>query len=243
MRRRVAQGSSPLARGLRIPVGGNPVQERIIPARAGFTGMTCCPPGPAPDHPRSRGVYPDFIFSKAFLIGSSPLARGLREPFDLRIRLIRIIPARAGFTLTLCLCSYDARDHPRSRGVYLVLRRERCVWLGSSPLARGLHVDARRGARQRRIIPARAGFTTGRSARMRWGPDHPRSRGVYDSGSRSSTSATGSSPLARGLPRKLSPSPLPSGSSPLARGLLLPRLRLPRPHRIIPARAGFTITL
>ena len=220
MRRRVAQGSSPLARGLRIPVGGNPVQERIIPARAGFTGMTCCPPGPAPDHPRSRGVYPDFIFSKAFLIGSSPLARGLREPFDLRIRLIRIIPARAGFTLTLCLCSYDARDHPRSRGVYLVLRRERCVWLGSSPLARGLHVDARRGARQRRIIPARAGFTTGRSARMRWGPDHPRSRGVYAGTASRVEAAAGSSPLARGLRAWEGVDGKPGG--------------------IIPARAGFT---
>ena len=30
-------GSSPLARGLRVPVRGDPVQERIIPARAGFT--------------------------------------------------------------------------------------------------------------------------------------------------------------------------------------------------------------
>ena len=182
--------------------------------------MTCCPPGPAPDHPRSRGVYPDFIFSKAFLIGSSPLARGLREPFDLRIRLIRIIPARAGFTLTLCLCSYDARDHPRSRGVYLVLRRERCVWLGSSPLARGLHVDARRGARQRRIIPARAGFTRARPRAWRRLPDHPRSRGVYALGRVWTENPVGSSPLARGLPRR--------------------GLRLSRFPRIIPARAGFT---
>ena len=50
-------GSSPLARGLRGGYPLRPYEERIIPARAGFT------PGPPlrtrllRDHPRSRGVY------------------------------------------------------------------------------------------------------------------------------------------------------------------------------------------
>ena len=51
------RGSSPLARGLpgrRI----SPLRPpRIIPARAGFTRFPLPPVRPAPDHPRSRGVY------------------------------------------------------------------------------------------------------------------------------------------------------------------------------------------
>ena len=70
------------------------------------------------------------------------------------------------------------------------------------------------------IIPARAGFTKGyfRYGKARW--DHPRSRGVYSGFSTRSCNRSGSSPLARGLPR---------------------RRRLDRHGcRIIPARAGFT---
>ena len=91
--------------------------------------------------------------------------------------------------------------------------------------------------------------------------DHPRSRGVYAPGTASANWLKGSSPLARGLPRRgVSdgadqvdhprsrgvysligfPNMTGDGSSPLARGLrdltLLHRL----PEGIIPARAGFT---
>ena len=71
------------------------------------------------------------------------------------------------------------RDHPRSRGVY---RKTVPAWLstlGSSPLARGLHVPWDMGYRNVGIIPARAGFTYP-PYRWNWGTgDHPRSRGVY----------------------------------------------------------------
>ena len=50
------------------------------------------------DHPRSRGVYycqaPDIDPD----LGSSPLARGLREAEARQRGVLRIIPARAGFT-------------------------------------------------------------------------------------------------------------------------------------------------
>ena len=53
------EGSSPLARGLRVGVAVQESVVGIIPARAGFTvasRLTCrC----SPDHPRSRGVYTD----------------------------------------------------------------------------------------------------------------------------------------------------------------------------------------
>ena len=92
------EGSSPLARGLRRDVPSVPLQDRIIPARAGFTR----PDGPSrtakKDHPRSRGVYGAAFHSGEVSVGSSPLARGLlcgrvRQPLG-----CRIIPARAGFT-------------------------------------------------------------------------------------------------------------------------------------------------
>ena len=132
-------------------------------------------------------------------------------------------------------------DHPRSRGVY---RRHLPVYTrsnGSSPLARGLQdqwvtmtvtdLDHPRSrgvylaGRPRlptgpRIIPARAGFTP-ESAPGRppvW--DHPRSRGVYGGLMSELQEIAGSSPLARGLPRRST--------------------RTKVTGRIIPARAGFT---
>ena len=112
-----------------------------------------------------------------------------------------------------------------------------------------------------RIIPARAGFTTGcaSAATPTW--DHPRSRGVYWADMSEHVVLPGSSPLARGLragftwslrsgadhPRSRGVyierdyfTIRPFGSSPLARGLQR-RNHLGRPGAgIIPARAGFT---
>ena len=50
-------GSSPLARGLRSASGLHIVQDRIIPARAGFTAGRRSRSAASADHPRSRGVY------------------------------------------------------------------------------------------------------------------------------------------------------------------------------------------
>ena len=177
------------------------------------------PLGPG-DHPRSRGVYASSGLSITSRGGSSPLARGLPERSEERTAVHRIIPARAGFTTPSCPRTVRTRDHPRSRGVYVVPVGRSHYWRGSSPLARGL---PRRGAphhRRPRIIPARAGFTTSITAPSRPWRDHPRSRGVYDS-------------RLKGLDGSV-------GSSPLARGLLLVHLGGPGAVRIIPARAGFT---
>ena len=72
-----------------------------------------------------------------------------------------------------------------------------------------------------RIIPARAGFTGRRARFFQADADHPRSRGVYTRHSYYVSIRVGSSPLARGLPR---------------RGQLRQRQQ-----GIIPARAGFTL--
>ena len=115
----------------------------------------------------------------------------------------------------------ETADHPRSRGVYgpkfPVAQRQS----GSSPLARGLHRVAIGYLSQSGIIPARAGFTPWLPVAVRPPGDHPRSRGVYG----------GVYPGTR----------FRVGSSPLARGLLAERGDGGLRHRIIPARAGFTL--
>ena len=152
-------GSSPLARGLRMSSGPEIAAGRIIPARAGFTGIGRVGLGCPRDHPRSRGVY-------AAWHPEAGLPRG-------------IIPARAGFTPAPPHARIPAPDHPRSRGVYVELGAWKHENTGSSPLARGLPQAVRRERADRGIIPARAGFTPPyRDGSEQW-PDHPRSRGVY----------------------------------------------------------------
>ena len=51
--------------------------------------------------------------------GSSPLARGLLGDDVDEIVRDGIIPARAGFTVTLDTGLDSPADHPRSRGVYV----------------------------------------------------------------------------------------------------------------------------
>ena len=192
----------------------------IIPARAGFTEG---PPAAVParrDHPRSRGVYRPQRQALHQRGGSSPLARGLHPAGPGLLGAGGIIPARAGFTPCCGPTPTRSWDHPRSRGVYTGARVPVCPPTGSSPLARGLRERPWEPRGRPRIIPARAGFTRARrrgSCRRR---DHPRSRGVYATGSSKPGGSAGSSPLARGL----------RGGGAGA----VPDLR------IIPARAGFT---
>ena len=214
------QGSSPLARGL--PAGGARRRDRrgIIPARAGFTRRSREASGEPGDHPRSRGVYARGAVRIFSINGSSPLARGLHVDGNDVVLVLGIIPARAGFTQPYGHRRVAGGDHPRSRGVYASAFEAGQQYVGSSPLARGLHPFSRESRGRWRIIPARAGFTGRQGLRLEGGRDHPRSRGVYVRRRRVGERRPGSSPLARGL--------LQSG---------LARHAAPG---IIPARAGFT---
>ena len=193
----------------------------IIPARAGFTRRRREEKADMADHPRSRGVYASSVSSCRRKAGSSPLARGLLFSVIVASLGMRIIPARAGFTLRRRGMASRPWDHPRSRGVYRRPESPDRSAAGSSPLARGLLPGGLKVWPCGRIIPARAGFTTSEAGIPVLRTDHPRSRGVYFAVKMVSA--------------------FPSGSSPLARGLR------PGPHRpcyesrIIPARAGFTV--
>ena len=172
------------------------------------------------DHPRSRGVYDDATPAYSLACGSSPLARGLLTWTLDEVERSRIIPARAGFTITPAGQRSMRRDHPRSRGVYVGDGVDDDAVRGSSPLARGLPEDHGRRQPRRRIIPARAGFTIPKPEEEDATTDHPRSRGVYPALTTRSVMDMGSSPLARGL--QCRPGNTLEGG------------------RIIPARAGFT---
>ena len=181
-----SSGSSPLARGLHRVVIRPDSYSRIIPARAGFTSARWIHAALRPDHPRSRGVYLAGQVAARGRDGSSPLARGLRALDHLTVHpaigssplarglprrrvgggvLARIIPARAGFTPWASPSPPTPEDHPRSRGVYSAARLAELAHSGSSPLARGLRIIMDAETREWRIIPARAGFTGGRTAR------------------------------------------------------------------------------
>ena len=153
------RGSSPLARGLPRWAGIEDAWIRIIPARAGFTGLMLVVRQPAKDHPRSRGVYEGAHSGFPSRGGSSPLARGLRAHQHRQ--------------------STQSPDHPRSRGVYGLRALHGQHLSGSSPLARGLLLASQVNLPDRRIIPARAGFTRVIRVSHWCSPDHPRSRGVY----------------------------------------------------------------
>ena len=198
-------GSSPLARGLHHINNSVAGEKRIIPARAGFTPVGAAYSIDNQDHPRSRGVYVKIGPIVSRNQGSSPLARGLQMYALTSKPRPGIIPARAGFTHRGASRSRVQEDHPRSRGVYRSVPRRSTpdtdhprsrgvyavrssstmsggttIEVGSSPLARGLHLHHSGNGVDVRIIPARAGFTG--TARL------------------SRASRPGSSPLARGLP-------------------------------------------
>ena len=213
-------GSSPLARGLQGMTDVHRAAIRIIPARAGFTPADNNVVDAHMDHPRSRGVYQSSPCSTSPRPGSSPLARGLQFVRDVQPAGLRIIPARAGFTLRFEAFASGSADHPRSRGVYDSRSAIFALWTGSSPLARGLPARRRPRRPPRRIIPARAGFTLLVDGGEHAGGDHPRSRGVYASEPWKTSRSRGSSPLARGLQ---------DGQVPVLAA-----------QGIIPARAGFT---
>ena len=155
-----AWGSSPLARGLLPHQAAVDRHVGIIPARAGFTSRRAGHRGGPADHPRSRGVYDVGAPHRRERIGSSPLARGLHCVCCLLGDDAGIIPARAGFTRPRNRGRSSSADHPRSRGVYMLISVSSRLGWGSSPLARGLPIDTLATRALSGIIPARAGFTT-----------------------------------------------------------------------------------
>ena len=196
-------GSSPLARGAPHLWRCRRSAGRFIPARAGSTYRPRVGWTTPSVHPRSRGEH--------------SVAPGTDYSFD------RFIPARAGSTTSNSAASAPTPVHPRSRGEHTSSGSYPRWRIGSSPLARGAQHEAHHQLSRRRFIPARAGSTSTEPAAPTKPPVHPRSRGEHPYPEGYCEAIRGSSPLARGAPRR------PAGRSPC--------------RRFIPARAGSTIKL
>ena len=132
--------------------------------------------------------------------GSSPLARGTRLRCRVLLLCRRLIPARVGNTDNPKAAAAYRAAHPRSRGEHPIPDTSLSLSDGSSPLARGTHVLMAHGVGVVRLIPARAGNTSGSGACVRGSTAHPRSRGEHGGTNSLPRTNNGSSPLARGTP-------------------------------------------
>ena len=130
-------GSSPLARGTFLGVFSVIIEFRLIPARAGNIMNVQFSPGALTAHPRSRGEHMGWLSSIGLGCGSSPLARGTWGVRRCRLRLLRLIPARAGNIQSTRSCPCLPPAHPRSRGEHDRFEAVASRVIGSSPLARG----------------------------------------------------------------------------------------------------------
>ena len=132
-----------------------------------------------------------------------------------------LIPAHAGKTCSGGLGTSREAAHPRSRGENTPIRFDRDCKNGSSPLTRGKLIITATTSDDERLIPAHAGKTFGRDARLEGSQAHPRSRGENATRCICDSTLCGSSPLTRGKPP----------------GSHYDR----RHHRLIPAHAGKTV--
>ena len=193
-------GLSPLARGtrrqriVRLPL------HRFIPAGAGNTSTLSITTDREPVYPRWRGEHPNGSALSYPQIGLSPLARGTQSDAIDALIDARFIPAGAGNTAPLKICTKAIAVYPRWRGEHYFCNAQRYSRIGLSPLARGTLAKQTSGYAWCRFIPAGAGNTdqipvpqSTPSVYPRWRGEHLlikwRARCVY-----------GLSPLARGTP-------------------------------------------
>ena len=153
--------------------------------------------------------------------GSSPHARGA-QCHIVRVRCLRgIIPACAGSTKHAVLSAAWSRDHPRMRGEHEFTAKLDLIKMGSSPHARGARRKVLAVVNNYGIIPACAGSTVAPNVRMWCREDHPRMRGEHAASYPQSRSMRGSSPHARGAPRRPVRSPGRLGIIPACAGSTL----------------------
>jgi len=129
--------------------------------------------------------------------GSSPRGRGKRRMVLTTGWPVRLIPARAGKTITRTSSRSRRRAHPRAGGENGTLAVQDLSATGSSPRGRGKRggkVGLPLGAR---LIPARAGKTTDRRRGKSQQPAHPRAGGKTKP-KLWSASSTGAHPRAGG---------------------------------------------
>ncbi len=216
--RRHGAGSSPRARGTRLAARCVGDDRRFIPACAGNAPGRPPIVAVAAVHPRVRGERRGVAEETVLADGSSPRARGTREPHRLELDARRFIPACAGNAAAPSTRRVARSVHPRVRGERTRGGQRAAAARGSSPRARGTPLAELGPDPRRRFIPACAGNAALRATTTGWQAVHPRVRGERSVRPPSATSQIGSSPRARGTP--------------------VPRLVRGAPCRFIPACAG-----
>ena len=157
---------------------------------------------PGKVHPRERGEHRHHCHHGSETLGSSPRARGTQGADVGRIDGGRFIPASAGNTRGARSRAAERSVHPRERGEHPSSKPTTTPSCGSSPRARGTPPCAGRASGCWRFIPASAGNTFDPSTAHHTKTVHPRERGEHSGGWFSRGSPFGSSPRARGTPRR-----------------------------------------
>ena len=191
-------GSSPRARGTRLPLPRQPRRDRFIPASAGNTRARPAIHHQPPVHPRERGEHDPPRPRRPPPRGSSPRARGTPDRAADLQAMTRFIPASAGNTPLKAKRQNRQPVHPRERGEHVLMVSGLVLRLGSSPRARGTPSRPHRGYRHARFIPASAGNTFGVTRTSKVIPVHPRERGEHRKYEAGGNETDGSSPRARG---------------------------------------------
>ena len=109
-------GSSPRGRGKLIDRLSIGFMSRLIPARAGKTHTISIPTPPITAHPRAGGENKDEPKRPREPNGSSPRGRGKLTLAHAYASNTRLIPARAGKTLTGFPSVMTLAAHPRAGG-------------------------------------------------------------------------------------------------------------------------------
>ena len=196
-------GTSPRARGKLRDEKRKDVTTRNIPACAGKTTPLLSGVYLFTEHPRVRG---ENGFATRALIkhrGTSPRARGKLQLAGDLTGTAGNIPACAGKTLKQDSVRISLAEHPRVRGENNRSVRRIVNKCGTSPRARGKHLQIIRVITGNRNIPAHAGKTF--SAGHVYGAveEHPRVRGENVVGILGVRNQFGTSPRARGKPAEL----------------------------------------
>ena len=132
-----AVGSSPRLRGTQPLTNAQMRGMGIIPALAGNTTATTCPPTMARDHPRACGEHPIAALRNSRTRGSSPRLRGTPRTPHAPPHERGIIPALAGNTWSCLSASVRYWDHPRACGEHWRMCLLSTLGTGSSPRLRG----------------------------------------------------------------------------------------------------------
>ena len=176
------------------------VPTRITPTCVGNTSGGTSFGETSKDHPHLRGEYAMRSLITLVLIGSPPLAWGILDNKTDAWLGVGITPTCVGNTIQTLHGLKVLEDHPHLRGEYYFWCSLINIWLGSPPLAWGIHPMLLNVKNGYGITPTCVGNTAVESHRSGFGQDHPHLRGEYPHPSIFGLRCRGSPPLAWGIP-------------------------------------------